>query len=79
MEENKNLEQNNIEESNINSSFNGTFHEKDKLSENNIVKEVQDSFLSYSMSVITSRALPDLRDGLKPDRKSTRLNSSHTS
>ncbi len=40
--------------------------EKDKLEQNNIVKEVKDSFLEYSMSVIVSRALPDLRDGLKP-------------
>ena len=46
--------------------FGGTFHERDTLSENNIVDEVKDSFLEYSMSVITSRALPDLRDGLKP-------------
>ena len=38
----------------------------DKLENNNIVKEVCDSFLDYSMSVIVSRALPDLRDGLKP-------------
>ena len=38
----------------------------DKLSENNIVDEVKDSFLDYSMSVIAARALPDLRDGLKP-------------
>ncbi len=38
----------------------------DKLEKNNIVKEVSDSFLEYSMSVIVSRALPDLRDGLKP-------------
>ena len=38
----------------------------DKLEQNNIVKEVQDSFLDYSMSVITARAIPDLRDGLKP-------------
>ena len=29
-------------------------------------KEMRSSFLSYSMSVITSRALPDVRDGLKP-------------
>ncbi len=42
------------------------FHERDSLSENNIVKEVRDSFLDYAISVITSRALPDLRDGLKP-------------
>ena len=40
--------------------------EMDKLEQNNIVKEVKDSFLEYSMSVIISRALPDLRDGLKP-------------
>lgn len=31
-----------------------------------IVKEVRQSFLDYSMSVIVSRALPDVRDGLKP-------------
>ena len=31
-----------------------------------IVDEVKTSFIEYSMSVITSRALPDLRDGLKP-------------
>ena len=38
----------------------------DRLEQNNIVKEVQTSFLDYSMSVITARAIPDLRDGLKP-------------
>jgi len=38
----------------------------DRLEQNNIIKEVQDSFLDYSMSVITARAIPDLRDGLKP-------------
>lgn len=38
----------------------------DRLKQNNIVKEVEDSFIDYSMSVITARALPDLRDGLKP-------------
>ena len=47
-------------------NFSGYFHERDSLSENNIVNEVKTSFLEYSMSVITSRALPDLRDGLKP-------------
>ena len=46
--------------------FSGTFHERDSHAENNIVDEVKDSFLDYSMSVITSRAIPDLRDGLKP-------------
>ena len=39
---------------------------KDKITENNIVEEVKSSFLDYSVSVIASRALPDLRDGLKP-------------
>ena len=46
--------------------FGGEFHERDKLSVNNIVDEVETSFLDYSMSVIKARALPDLRDGLKP-------------
>ncbi len=41
-------------------------HSRDRLEENNIVEEVKSSFLEYSMSVIISRALPDLRDGLKP-------------
>ena len=31
-----------------------------------IEKEVKKSFLEYSMSVIVSRAIPDVRDGLKP-------------
>lgn len=34
--------------------------------ENDIVNEIKNSFLEYSMSVIVSRAIPDLRDGLKP-------------
>ena len=46
--------------------YSGTFKGRDSLSENNIVDEIKKSFLDYSMSVITSRALPDLRDGLKP-------------
>ena len=41
-------------------------HSRDRLEENNIVEEVKSSFLEYSMSVIVARALPDLRDGLKP-------------
>ena len=39
---------------------------RDKLEENDIVTEIEKSFIDYSMSVIVSRALPDLRDGLKP-------------
>ena len=38
----------------------------DKIIPIDIVKEMKDSYLDYSMSVIVSRALPDVRDGLKP-------------
>ncbi len=38
----------------------------DKIIQNNIVDEIEKSFIDYSMSVIVSRAIPDLRDGLKP-------------
>ena len=31
-----------------------------------LVKEMQKSFIEYAMSVIVERALPDVRDGLKP-------------
>ena len=41
-------------------------HSRDRLEKNDIVKEIESSFIDYSMSVIVSRALPDLRDGLKP-------------
>ena len=40
--------------------------ERDKKITVNIVKEMKDSFLDYSMSVIVARAIPDVRDGLKP-------------
>ncbi len=36
------------------------------LIQRDIEKEMRSSFIAYSMSVITSRALPDVRDGLKP-------------
>jgi len=38
----------------------------DKFNEINIDNEIKSSFLDYSMSVIVSRAIPDVRDGLKP-------------
>ena len=38
----------------------------DRIVQNNIVEEIEQSFIDYSMSVIVSRAIPDLRDGLKP-------------
>ena len=63
----KNVNEDSIEKVDVDiNKFNGYFHERDSLAENNIVDEVKTSFLEYSMSVITSRALPDLRDGLKP-------------
>ena len=37
-----------------------------KLIDVDIVSEMRKSFLDYSMSVIVARALPDVRDGLKP-------------
>lgn len=36
-----------------------------RINERNIT-EMRESFLDYAMSVIVSRALPDVRDGLKP-------------
>ncbi|WP_110928032.1 DNA gyrase subunit A [Bacillus massiliglaciei] len=40
--------------------------ERSNIKEINISKEMRTSFLDYSMSVIVSRALPDVRDGMKP-------------
>lgn len=37
-----------------------------QVKEINISQEMKTSFLDYAMSVIVSRALPDVRDGLKP-------------
>ena len=36
------------------------------ITETELTKEIRRDFLEYSMSVIVSRALPDVRDGLKP-------------
>lgn len=41
-------------------------HEQSRIREVNISQEMRSSFLDYAMSVIVSRALPDVRDGLKP-------------
>jgi len=38
----------------------------DKIKDVNISSEIKSSFLSYAMSVIVQRALPDVKDGLKP-------------
>src|SRR5680860_589583 len=42
------------------------FPESSMVDQVNLEDEVQSSFLEYAMSVIVSRALPDVRDGLKP-------------
>ncbi len=41
----------------------------DRIVDHPLVEEMQDSYLTYSMSVIMSRALPDVRDGLKPSQR----------
>lgn len=40
--------------------------EKNNIQKVEIIQEMQKSYLEYAMSVIVSRALPDIRDGLKP-------------
>ncbi|MCH7845800.1 MAG: DNA gyrase subunit A [Acidobacteria bacterium] len=40
--------------------------DRPQVSQIDITREMEDSFLEYAMSVIVSRALPDVRDGLKP-------------
>ena len=40
--------------------------DNDKIIKVNIAEEMQSSYIDYSMSVIVARALPDVRDGLKP-------------
>ncbi|MCL5282184.1 MAG: DNA gyrase subunit A [Planctomycetes bacterium] len=42
---------------------------KDRLEEMPILDEIKNSYLNYAMSVIVSRALPDVRDGLKPSQR----------
>ena len=41
-------------------------NENSNIISRDIEKEMKSSYLDYSMSVIVSRALPDVRDGLKP-------------
>ena len=40
--------------------------EEDRILKINIENEMKSAYIDYSMSVIVSRALPDVRDGLKP-------------
>ncbi|MEI6288703.1 MAG: DNA gyrase subunit A [bacterium] len=46
--------------------FQATMDVEQGISEQTITQEVQQSYLDYAMSVIVSRALPDVRDGMKP-------------
>ncbi|MDL5053313.1 DNA gyrase subunit A [Oscillatoria laete-virens NRMC-F 0139] len=45
------------------------FTRNERIEPINITDEIKQSFLDYSMSVIVSRALPDVRDGLKPSQR----------
>src|SRR5579862_8666341 len=45
------------------------FAPNEKIAKINVADEIKNSFLDYSMSVIISRALPDVRDGLKPSQR----------
>src|SRR3989344_8492995 len=57
------------------------------VTDRSVEQEMEDSYLQYSMSVIVARALPDVRDGLKPvhrrilyvmDKNGLRSGSKHT-
>ena len=43
----------------------------DKIHEVDLQKTMEKSYIDYAMSVIISRALPDVRDGLKPVQRRT--------
>jgi DNA gyrase subunit A len=47
----------------------GAYSQGEKIAKINVADEIKNSFLDYSMSVIISRALPDVRDGLKPSQR----------
>ena len=47
----------------------GAYSRGEKIAKINVADEIKNSFLDYSMSVIISRALPDVRDGLKPSQR----------
>jgi DNA gyrase subunit A len=46
-----------------------TPHNHGTIRDHRIVEEMKDSYLTFAMSVIVSRALPDVRDGLKPSQR----------
>src|SRR6476619_2980890 len=45
------------------------YNPNEKIEPINVADEIKNSFLDYSMSVIIARALPDVRDGLKPSQR----------
>ncbi|MBR3994629.1 MAG: DNA gyrase subunit A [Clostridia bacterium] len=56
----------NINNLNIDENDTAAYHKNDKIVDVEISREVRTSFIDYAMSVIVDRALPDVRDGLKP-------------
>ena len=68
--DNENNNMNNIENEDFEAEYtdmmNHTEYSAGKVIDVDINREMRKSFLDYSMSVIVSRALPDVRDGLKP-------------
>src|SRR6202034_3219721 len=46
-----------------------SYTKDEKIVPRNVEDEMKDSYMRYSMSVIISRALPDVRDGLKPSQR----------
>ena len=48
-----------------------------RINERNITSEMRESFLDYAMSVIVARALPDVRDGLKPVHRRIPVSYTH--
>src|SRR5213594_4913206 len=53
----------------LSASSTPTYAANEKIAKINVADEIKNSFLDYSMSVIISRALPDVRDGLKPSQR----------
>ena len=47
----------------------GAYSQGEKIQKINVADEIKNSFLDYSMSVIISRALNEVRDGLKPSQR----------
>ncbi len=47
----------------------GAVPEGGRVVEQDIQRELKDSYLTYAMSTIMDRALPDVRDGLKPSQR----------